>query len=61
MTVLTSAQLVATMERPGSTTKVRPSLLTMSRTVSMTSVGVGRTMSSLRKQVGSSSSRFKQV
>lgn len=42
VTVLTSALLVATMERPGSMMRVRPDDLTMSRTVSIRSVGVGR-------------------
>jgi hypothetical protein len=51
VTVLTSALLVATMERPGSMMSVRPDALTMSRTVSMRSVGVGR-MSPLRARAG---------
>lgn len=49
VTVLTSALLVATMERPGSMMSVRPDCLTMSRTVSIRSVGVGR-MSPLQAQ-----------
>jgi len=36
------------MERPGSITSVSPSDLTMSRTVSMRSVGVGSLVSGLR-------------
>ena len=43
VTVLTRAQLVATMERPGSMISVRPEALTMSRTVLIKSVGVGNT------------------
>ena len=40
-TVLTSAQLVAIMLRPGSRMSFRPDAVTRSRTVSMRSFGVG--------------------
>ena len=43
VTVLTSALLVATMERPGSMISVRPDDVTTSRTVSIRSVGDGST------------------
>lgn len=49
VTVLTRALLVATMERPGSMMSVRPDCFTMSRTVLIRSVGVGR-MSPLQAQ-----------
>jgi hypothetical protein len=47
VTVLTNALLVATMDLPGSMMRVSPLCFTMSRTVSIRSVGVGR-MSPLR-------------
>jgi hypothetical protein len=43
VTVLTKAELVATMDLPGSMMSVSPDDLTTSRTVSIRSVGVGST------------------
>lgn len=43
VTVLTKAHELATMERPGSMTSVRPREETRSRTVSIRSLGVGST------------------
>lgn len=50
VTVLTSAALVATMERPGSIMMVRPRSCTRSRTVSIRSMGVG-SLSPLQQRV----------